>query len=285
VSTIRQVRFSGAGGVSLAADAGGAEDAPSVILMHGGGQTRHSWSGAMRELLDRGYRVINLDTRGHGESAWSDDGDYRLDTLVEDLRCVLATLPSAPALIGASLGGATLLRAAGMAEQAIATALVLVDIVPQVETRGTGRIGDFMRRHTKGFASLDEAADAVAEYNPHRPRPDDPSGLMKNLRPRSDGRLYWHWDPRFIEDPRRESSQEIAGQLDEAARKVRVPTLLVRGMLSDVVTDAGVEALRDAIPHVEVRGVKGAGHMVVGDRNDPFNQAVMPFLQQHHPVA
>ncbi|MES0875391.1 alpha/beta fold hydrolase [Sinimarinibacterium thermocellulolyticum] len=263
---------------------GGADDAPSVILMHGGGQTRHSWAGPMRELLDCGYRVINLDARGHGESDWPSDGDYRLDTLVADLRCVLSTLPSLPALVGASLGGATQLRAVGMAERGIAAALVLVDIVPQVETMGTTRIADFMRRHTEGFASLDEAANAVAEYNPHRPRPSDPSGLMKNLRTGSDGRYYWHWDPRFIADPRRESPRQIADQLEEAAPKVRVPTLLVRGMLSDVVTDAGVRALRDAIPHLEVRGVNGAGHMVVGDRNDRFHQAVIPFLHQHHPV-
>lgn len=277
-------RYRGKGGLSLAADVGGDPRQPAVLLLHGGGQTRHSWDGAMRELLAAGYYVINLDARGHGESQWSAEADYGIDTLAEDLLAVIATLPAPPALVGASMGGATLMQAAGSAGRPIADALVLVDIVPRLEEQGSAKIGGFMRAHAGGFATLEDAVDAVSAYNPHRPRPRDPGGLMKNLRLREDGRLYWHWDPRFVDHPRRLEPPEFAEEMLKAARQIRTPTLLVRGLQSDIVSDAGVEELRAQMPGLEVCDVAGAGHMVVGDRNDVFNQAVTDFLRRHLPL-
>ena len=116
------------------------------------------------------------------------DGDYTLDALAGDLECVIQTLRAPPALVGASLGGITSLLLAGMKPQSIA-ALVLVDIVPQIDLQGAGRIRGFMRSGFGGFATLEEAADAVAAYNRSRTRPTGNSGLMKNLRRGADGRL------------------------------------------------------------------------------------------------
>ncbi len=276
--------FTGADGLQLCADVGGDASQPTVILLHGGGQTRHSWAGAMRELLAQGYQVINLDARGHGDSQWSPVGDYSLDALAADLLAVMATLPARPALVGASMGGATLLYAAGGQAKEIADALILVDIVPRVETAGVGKIIAFMRRHVGGFANLHEAVDAVAAYNPHRARPGAQSGLMKNLRQRQDGRLYWHWDPQFVTQRQQVEPPQFAELLLAAARRVRTPTLLVRGLQSDLVGDAGVAELKAHLPILEISDIAGAGHMVVGDRNDAFNQAVAAFLQQHLPL-
>ncbi|MBX9885844.1 MAG: alpha/beta hydrolase, partial [Novosphingobium sp.] len=180
----------------LAADDLGPQDAPVVILLHGGGQTRHSWSGAATALAQRGYRVINFDARGHGESEWSAAGAYSLDDRVGDLEAIVGPLGRPFALVGASLGGATSIHASARVMRP--AALVLVDIVPHPEPEGIDRIVTFMRAHPEGFATLDEAVDAVAAYNPERPRPRDPAGLMRNLRQREDGRLYWHWDPRIM---------------------------------------------------------------------------------------
>jgi pimeloyl-ACP methyl ester carboxylesterase len=283
-TAVETCRYAAPGGITVAADVGGDPSAPAVLLLHGGGQTRHSWGGAMRELLRRGYHVINLDARGHGDSDWPPDADYSLDAMVSDLRAVMATLPTPPALVGASMGGATLLYAAGMAGQTIATALVLVDIVPRVDQGGGSKIGEFMRSGRDGFATLEEAADAVSAYNPHRPRPKNISGLMKNLRQRADGRLYWHWDPRFLESPRHMEPPQFADMLHAAASRVRTPTLLVRGMNSDIVSEAGIAEFRQHLPSLEVFDVPGAGHMVAGDRNDAFNQGVIGFLERHHPL-
>jgi len=278
-------RYAGAKGIELAADVDGDAAAPAIILLHGGGQTRHSWGGAMRELVTRGYHVINLDARGHGDSQWAADGDYSLDVLAQDLRCVIGTLRSRPALVGASMGGATALLVAGEEDASTAAAaLILVDVVPRIDANGANKIREFMRGGAHGFSTLEEAADAVAAYNPLRPRPKNNAGLMKNLRPRGDGRLYWHWDPRVLQQPRHAEPPLFADRLNRAAEQVRIPTLLVRGLKSDIVTEAAVADFRAHLPQLEVFDVSGAGHMVAGDKNDAFNQGIFEFLQRHLPA-
>jgi len=279
-------RYTGAQGLKLAADVGGDPSHPPVVLLHGGGQTRHSWGTAMRELVAQGFHVINLDARGHSDSDWSPDADYGLATLAEDLKAVIATLASPPALVGASMGGATSLYAIGNTKERIARALVMVDIVPRIEQAGGEKIGAFMRANPEGFATLEEAADAVSKYYPHRPRPKDPSGLMKNLRRRDDGRLHWHWDPKLFARPRQDTPPEpprFTDQLLSACPGVHVPTLLVRGLSSDIVGDEGVAQFKQHLPQLEVFDVAGAGHMVAGDRNDAFNQGVVGFLKRTIP--
>ncbi|WP_176593663.1 alpha/beta fold hydrolase [Sphingobium sp. EM0848] len=272
-------------GVRLSADVGGPDGAPVIILMHGGGQTRHSWSGATRVLIERGYQVINYDARGHGDSDWSSSGAYTLDDRVADLRAITDTFDGPFVLVGASLGGATSIHAValGLRPQAV----VLVDIVPHAEMQGVARIVDFMSSNTDGFASLDEAIEAVAAYNPDRPRPNDPSGLMRNLRLKPDGRLYWHWDPQIMANPSvaRAHHDLLVASADQMARLTGLPVLLIRGLRSDIVSDTGVAAFRTMMPQLEVVDVAGAGHMVAGDRNDAFNRGVIDFLTRTIPLT
>ena len=277
-------RYPVPGGIHVVADVGGNPQHPTVILQHGGGQTRHSWGGALQELVARGYHVVSLDARGHGDSDWDPEGNYSLEALSRDLRAVIATLSSRPALVGASMGGACSLLTVGNSEEQIAAALILVDIVPTVNMGGANKIGKFMRSRPEGFANLEEAADAVAAYSPHRPRPKDTTGLMKNLRLREDGRLYWHWDPQFMRRTHRLEPPQFALQLLEAAERVRIPTLLVRGLQSDIVTDQGVAEFKQRLKQLEVYDVRDAGHMVAGDRNDAFNHGVISFLQRYLPA-
>jgi pimeloyl-ACP methyl ester carboxylesterase len=258
----------------LSADVGGPAGGPPVVLTHGGGQTRGAWKRAADSLAGAGYRALSLDLRGHGESDWAPDGDYSLDAFAADLAAVCATLDAPPALVGASLGGMAALLAMGSGLPA--RALVLVDIVPRMNRDGAGRIGAFMRANPDGFASLDEAANAVAAYLPHRPRPSDPSGLRRNLREK-DGRLFWHWDPSFLALTEGRGP-DMGERMQAAARSVRVPTLLVRGALSEVVDEAGVDDFLRLIPHARHVDVAEAGHMVAGDRNDVFNDAILTFL-------
>ena len=264
-------RLAAPDGVVLQADfaAGATPDAPAVVLLHGGGQTRHSWGKAARTLAARGYGVVNLDLRGHGDSGWSPDGRYSLGLLARDLQPLLQTLPPRVALVGASMGGAA--------------ALVLVDIVPRMEINGAEKIRGFMRAHPDGFATLEDAADAITAYYPHRPRPKDIGGLRKNLRERDDGRLRWHWDPHVIDGPHTVEPPTFSDALVEASRQVRIPTMLVRGLESDIVGEAGVAALRADLPQLEVFDIAGAGHMVAGDRNDAFNEGILAFLGRQLP--
>ena len=278
--------FTGRDGNRLAADAAGPEDGPPVVLLHGGGQTRHSWGTTLGVLGAAGWRAYSVDLRGHGDSEWAADGDYTLDAFSGDVAALAASLPRPPALVGASLGGLASLAGIGHRPDAhLATCLVLVDVAPRIEEAGRDRIGHFMMEHMEsGFGSLDEVADAIARYNPHRPRPKDLSGLRKNLRQR-DGRWYWHWDPAFIRgglgspDETRTAIVDTA-YLEDAARHVDVPVLVVRGRVSDLLSEEGARQLLELVPHGEMVSVAGAGHMVAGDRNDLFNDAIVSFLDR-----
>ena len=279
--------FEGFGGLELVADVGGPVDGLPVVLLHGGGQTRHAWGTTAQTLVDRGFRVVSLDLRGHGDSAWADDGDYTLDAFAADVRAVAATVDRRPVLVGASLGGITSLIAQGEADPpgSLASAVVLVDVAHRLEPEGVSRIGEFMLAHIDGFADLEGVADAVAAYNPHRPRPTDLSGLRKNVRQRDDGRWYWHWDPRFLTgrfgstDETRSATMSPT-RLEDAARSLDVPVLLVRGRVSDLLSEEGAQELLELVPQARYADVAGAGHMVAGDRNDLFNDAVVSFLDE-----
>ena len=271
-------------GLQLAADIGGPEDAPLVILMHGGGQTRHSWAGAGKALVEAGYRVVNLDSRGHGESDWSAERAYGLDARIADIDAVIVGRERPFALVGASMGGLTSIHAVGHGGMR-PSAMVLVDIVPEMEPAGVQKIHDFMTANKHGFASVEEAADAVSAYYPERPRPKDPSGLMKNLRLKEDGRLYWHWDPMaFSQDGPKKFAEPLARSTRQLGDLPSIPVLVVRGMLSDLVSERGVAAFLGDVPHAETTDIAQAGHMVAGDKNDMFNAAVHEFLARHMPA-
>lgn len=263
------------GDITIVADVAGPPDGPAVLLLHGGGQTRGAWGGGLLEGARRGFRMISADLRGHGDSGWPPTADYSLAAHVSDVAAIVRTMPRAPFLVGASLGGSVSLAYAG--EGRPLAGLVMVDVAPKVNAAGTDRILDFMQSSPDGFASVDEAADAVAAYLPHRPRPKDASGLMRNLRLR-DGRYHWHWDPRMFAAGRPQRDPEV---LRTAARDLRAPTLLVRGRMSEVLSQEGVDDFLRLVPHAEFADIPGADHMVAGDRNDAFNHAVFSFLDRH----
>jgi len=272
-------RFDGFGGIHLVADVRGDPDAWPVLLMHGGGQTRHAWGTAAATLADAGWRSVSLDLRGHGESEWSLDADYAFSSFAADCIAVCDQLGRPPVLVGASLGGVAAIIAEGASDRVVSSGLVVVDITPKSNPEGIERIHAFMESGAAGFASLEDAAEAIAAYTPNRPKRVNPAGLMKVLRQKPDGRWYWHWDPAFIRRGRTEVPAEDYQALFEAALSgIRVPTLLVRGTMSDVVTDEGTEDFLAKVPGSKLVDVGGASHMVAGDQNDVFGTAVVEFL-------
>ncbi|MGE0799747.1 MAG: alpha/beta fold hydrolase [Lautropia sp.] len=275
-------RWPGARGMTIAGDAWGDPDRPLVVLQHGGGQTRHAWKGTGQVLGEAGYHAVAFDARGHGDSDWAEDGAYGQDVMVQDLQCVLNALGNRPCvLVGASMGGGTSLVAAG--EGAVdALAVVLVDIAPRIEPEGAQKIQAFMRRNPDGFATLDDVADAIASYQPHRTRPSSLQGLAKNVRLGADGRYHWHWDPRFLQGHRNLPQRQA--RLEACARALTMPTLLVKGAKSDVLTDEGVREFLALAPNAEYVNIASAGHMVAGDRNDAFGKAVVEFLTRVVPA-
>jgi pimeloyl-ACP methyl ester carboxylesterase len=276
------VTFRGAEGLVLVADewnrGASADGQPTVLMLHGGGQNRFSWKKTGQILADRGLHVIALDSRGHGDSDRSPDAHYTVDILCADTLAVIEQIGRPVALIGASMGGLTGILAADEAGPQKVTQLVLVDVVPRYEKDGSARIRDFMFNHVHGFDSLEEAADAVAAYLPHRPKPRNPEGLKKNLRQR-DGRWYWHWDPNFLTAPDDDPFVRV-DRLEQAAVDLRIPILLIRGKLSDVVSPEGVQDFLAKVPRAEFVELSDAGHTAAGDDNDAFSEVVVQFVSR-----
>lgn len=268
--------IAGADGLRLAVDTWGDPRLPLVLLLHGGGQTRHAWGGTGARLGAAGYFAIAFDARGHGDSEWSPQACYSDDAMVDDLLCVVAAFGGRqPALIGASMGGATSLLAVGEG-RVDASALILVDIVPQLASEGVARIRAFMHQNLNGFDTLNDVACAIGRYRERRPESATTDGLAKNLRLDANGKYHWHWDPRFLDQPR--DASQWHERLSASARCLEAPTLLVRGESSDVVSEEGVREFLALCPAAEVVNVRDAGHMVAGDRNDMFGSAAIAFL-------
>ncbi len=275
--------FSGAEGNRLAADLWDGNGQP-VRFFHGGGQTRRAWDNTARRVAMAGMRAITVDQRGHGESDWVKSGNYTFRDFGEDVaavaRKVAADYHAAPAVVGASMGGLASLYA----QQNIGPlfdSIILVDVTPRMEQSGIDRIQGFMRAHMKeGFATLEEAGDAIAQYLPNRKRPSSLDGLRKNLRRRENGRYYWHWDPKFATSERGINYQieEFTQSLVDGLPDMHLPVLLVRGMQSELVGEEHAREFVDAAPMADYVDVSGAGHMVAGDKNDIFCNAILDFL-------
>lgn len=259
----------------------GARPRDELLMLHGGAQTRHAWTRAARRLAAEGYRVTSMDARGHGDSDWDPEGDYDIHRMAEDLEAIIAErfTERRPVIVGASLGGMTAMLSLGSGAD-VARALVLVDVTPKIEVAGVQRIGEFMRSGFDGFASLEEAAEVIAAYQPQRKRPPNTDGLRKNLRLREDGRWHWHWDPRFAGGASADNAEIGNAFFETLVPKIRQPTLLIRGGASDIVSDDSVRHLLELLPHAYTTEVADAGHMVAGDDNAVFLDQLGWFLTE-----
>ena len=275
------VWFDGADGVRLAATdyrpANGAENPLPVLLLGGLGQTRHSWNRAARAIAAGGRRAITLDIRGHGDSDRAPDGDYGYPRQVADLAAVIGQLGGRAILAGASLGGKISLAAAGYHPDLVA-GLVLVDTVPRTLVAGVKSMSQAFSAPDDGFASPDDAAAVIAGERGKQAEPGAGARMARNLRQDANGRWHWHWDAAYSQ---RDHQLGMVGGLDfleAAAVHVRAPTLITRGELSNIVDDAGVEALLALIPQARTTMIAGAGHMLAGDQNDAFAASLLEFL-------
>jgi pimeloyl-ACP methyl ester carboxylesterase len=265
--------------VRLAADTFGDPDAPAVLMLHGGGQTRHAWHATATSLATAGWRAITVDLRGHGDSTHPRPAAYALEDFAADVRALIAAVADAPVVIGASLGGIAGLLAITESPAAPAAGLVLVDVAHRFQPRGGGRIVSFMEKYPDGFASLSDAADAIAAYLPHRARPRDTTGLRHNLH-REHGRWRWHWDPEILTQARPliEDQGQLGERLTRAATRLCQPCLLVRGAESDVLSTSIAREFIELTATATLTEVPHAGHMVAGDNNDAFTAAIRPWL-------
>ena len=281
----RDITFTGEAG-TITGDVWAAnDDTPTrtMLLLHGGGQTRHSWRRAALGFAHQGWSVVTVDARGHGASDWDPTADYETAAMARDVHCIVRQMPEIdevspvpPVIIGASMGAISALVAEAQFAP-LASALVLVDVAPRLQMSGVDRIRDFIGGNLAGFADLTEVAEAVSAYQPGGGR-RNPERLRTSLRTGSDGRLYWHWDPAFADVMRTMDIDHRHRLLTEAAQNVSIPTLLVRGGRSDVVTPAAAQEFAALFTNASVVDIPGASHMLTGDDNSAFLNRANAFL-------
>ncbi|MDN5925396.1 MAG: alpha/beta hydrolase, partial [Xanthomonadales bacterium] len=182
-----------------------------------------------------------------------------------------------PLLVGASMGGLLALGVAGERQASSpCRALVLVDSTPRMRAPGIERILGFMRAAPEGFANHDEALAAIARFQPQRHAQRNELAISTMLRARDDGRLTWHWDPAMLEAVTATGANQES-RLLAAASAVRVPTLLVSGGRSDVVSAATVAEFLRLLPHAQHVELADASHSVVGDAGPAFVRILREF--------
>ena len=254
----------------------GRSDAQAIVLLHGGHQSAHSWDLVSLQLAQR-YRVFALDQRGHGDSEWARDVEYTNTTMSEDAEAFIRALGIAePVLIGHSMGGRNALLLARRSP-ALLRALVIVDIAPEVSDEGRKMIGGFVRMNQE-FDDLEHFIGNVRKYDPYRPREHIERTVKYNMLRRADGKFVSKCDS----TPRRLGLLPAAAadhvSLDDL-RLFPMPTLMVRGENSNVVTQEAAEHCRDALPRGRLAVVPNCGHNVHGQNTLGFLSALNGFLE------
>ena len=250
-------------------------NAPDLVLLHGFTGHARSWDAFAAAMTDR-YRVLALDQRGHGESAWAPDGAYGTDEMVEDLKTfVRAMRLNRFTLLGLSMGGAVAMHNAG-ARPAELAALVIVDIGPAIETAGAQRIQTGVRANDV-FASRDEAFAVARAGNPRPPEAHHRHRVDHSLMRTDDGRWTYRYDRAMRRGGGRPPRDPEAGW--RALAQTNVPTLVIRGELSDILSATMAERMIETIPDARLALVKDSGHSVPLDAPDGFLAAAREFLK------
>ncbi len=257
-------------------DWGGPSDR-TVVFLHGGGLTAHTWDLVCLALRPH-YRCLAIDLRGHGDSEWSPNLRYGIDDNVADLTGFVAALGlSSFALVGMSLGGGTALAYAARESERL-TALCIVDVGPRIQRAGTRRIRNFMMMESQEMASVEDFVERAVRFNPARDRELLRRSLLYNLHQLPDGNWTWKYDRRHRGQSAFESAEQRLAQLSEAVERIFCPTLVVRGAGSDVFSEADADDLARSLPDGRVATVPDAGHTVQGDNPRGLLAVLEPFL-------
>lgn len=265
------------GGLKLHYQEWGNPAAPTILMLHGFGVSGHMFDEFAERMQDR-YHLIALDQRGHGDSDWSQEGDYSRDAFVADLDGFGEALGLEQFfLVGHSMGGLNSV-AYTVQHPGRVRALVLVDVGPESAKEGV----DNIVRFTRGPDELDfeEFVEMAHRFNPRRSIENIRERMRHRLKPTGEGKWTWKFDRRFRQP---DSGLTIGSPLSndemwQIYRSVPVPVLLVRGAESDVLSQEVAERAAREMRSARLVVVPGAGHSVPGDNPDGFTAAVVEFI-------
>ncbi len=258
-------------------DWGGTDGMKTIVLLHGGGLTAHAWDLVCLGLRQR-WRCVALDARGHGDSDWSKQVDYRIASQRTDVLAFLDHLGlDRVALVGHSMGGFTSISLAAHAPQRVA-ALTLVDIGPEPREEGTRDIRGLVSKGTD-FASIDDAIQQVLAHRPAR----NPESLRRSLqiamRESADGRWRWKYDPGRYVQLRTEAFARERRSLWNDLAMISCPAQVIRGEKSRVFWQEDAEQVAATLPNGRWVLAPGAGHNVHSENPRVIIDSVAELLE------
>jgi pimeloyl-ACP methyl ester carboxylesterase len=252
----------------------GNPDKPKMLLLHGGAQSAHSWDFFSLAMRDH-FHIVALDQRGHGDSDWSDAGDYDTSFHVADIQSFTDTIGyDRFVLVGLSMGGRNAYSFAAEHPDKVER-LIVVDVGPDVKAEGQAYIREFLEG-TETFESFDWLVERVKRFNPRRPENQIRGSLLNNLKQLEDG--TWTWK----HDRRRGIRRDRGGEMNESAwaalAAVQAPTLVVRGAESYILSEQTASKMLATVANSQLVEVPNAGHLVQGDNPVGFERVVREFL-------
>ncbi len=249
------------------------EGAPTLILLHGFARMARDWDPFAREMQKR-YRVLALDQRGHGETEWAED--YSRVRMLEDLDAFVRALElQRIILLGHSMGGRIAYSYAA-SHPDVVEKLVIVDMGPEIMSSGVLRVQTIVQAKDV-FDSPEEAFHWAHAQNPRPPEAEQRARTLANLKPREDGKWTWRYDP-ALREPNRPMPRPDPEAQWEMLRKIKCPMLIVRGAESDILSREAAERMAREIPNARLVQVPNSGHGVHTDNPSGFVEAVREFL-------
>jgi pimeloyl-ACP methyl ester carboxylesterase len=254
----------------------GRPDAPPMVVLHGLTGLARMWDVFCDAFQDE-YHIFCLDQRGHGDTQWPDPPSYAGDDYVEDVR-VLADLWGLDrfVLVGLSMGAHNTLGFASKYPERVVKA-VPIDIPPSMRRREEGappaeRRGAEQPPQTE-FASVEEMFQQARRLNQIASDDMIRHRVTNNARQLPDGTWTWKYS---LDAPRLWQPEDLWDRLPA----IKAPTLVVRGGVSNVLSQEVAEREAAAIPQGRLAVIEGSGHPVPMDRPAEMEAAVRAFLRE-----
>lgn len=277
IATAYTPKTASVGGLTLSYQEWGEATSPPLLMLHGFGVSGHMFD-EFAERAARRYRLLALDQRGHGDSDWSETGDYSRDAFVADIEAFRAAMGlESMILMGHSMGGMNAVTYAGRYPGRV-QALILVDVGPESSKEGVENIVRFTRG--PDMLEFDEFVEMAHRFNPRRSIENIRERMSHRLKQTDSGKWTWKFDSRFREKdaPLRIGAEMSNDETWQLFRSVATPTLLVRGAESDVLAQDIAERVVREMPNARMSLIAAAGHSVPGDNPGDFTAAVLSFL-------
>ena len=250
---------------------------PDLVMIHGLRGHAHSWDDVSAAVC-QDYHVLALDQRGRGETDWAKDGDYSTDAYVADLDAFHQALGLEKfILMGHSMGGRNSMTFAGKYPERL-DRLIIVDMGPETDPRGGKRITQEIVNVPEEFDTFDAVVEYMMKQNRFASETVMRRRLLYATKELPDGKIGWRYDLAIREARRNPAPSAPQADLWPVLNQIPCPTLVVRGMETDLLTLETAQRMVRELPKGELVEIPSAGHMVFEDNPEDFITAVRKFL-------